>query len=92
MDHWLWRGIGTIDLVRMDVTTVTRKTMYYRKKHLQFMAIIIPMAIGLLGFTGYVYSVETSFLCGMICGAICGAIIGIIQFRKFMTDYRKLLE
>lgn len=92
MDFWLWRGIGTINPLRMGISQVVNKAMFYRKRHLQFMAIIIPMGLTLLIFTGYVFSSETYFLSGMIAGAICGLIIAIIQFRRFMADYRKLSE
>lgn len=92
MDHWLWVGLGTIDPLRMGVAQVAEKSMFYRKRHLQFMAILIPMAIVLLGFTGYVYSTNIYFLNGIICGAIFGAVIGIIQFRWMMQRYRELSE
>lgn len=92
MDFWLWRGIGAIDPVRMSVSEISEKSMLYRKRHLQFMAILIPMAIALIGFTGYVYSSEIYFLNGMIVGIVIGAIIGTIQFRRFMLQYRKLSE
>ncbi|MCM1141828.1 MAG: hypothetical protein NC453_24925 [Muribaculum sp.] len=92
MDYWLWRGIGTINPLRMSVSEVAYNAMFYRKRHLQFMAVLIPMAVALLGFTGYVFSSEIYFPYGMIVGAVCGLIIGIIQFRKFMAEYRKLSE
>lgn len=90
MDFYLWRGIGSIDPLGMDVSEISAKSMFYRKSHLQFMTILIPMAIALLGFTGYVYSSEIYFLNGMVAGVIAGAIIGTIQFRRFMAEYRHL--
>lgn len=90
MDFWLWKGIGSIDPLSMNITEISHKSVYYRKKHLQFMVILIPMAIALLCFTGYVFSSEIYFLNGMITGVILGAIIGTIQFRRFMAEYRKL--
>lgn len=92
MDFWLYRGIGTIDPINMTVADIVKKSIYYKKWHLRFMTVLIPMAIALIGFTGYVFSSEKYFLSGMIVGAICGVIIGIIQFRRFMADYRKLAE
>lgn len=90
MDHWLWRGICTIDPLRMGVAEVVAKAMHYRKMHLQFMAVLIPAAMALLGATGYVFSSQIYFLSGMVVGAFCGFIIGIIQFRRFMAEYRSL--
>lgn len=92
MDFWLWNGLGSIDPLRMSISEIADKSMFYRKRHLQFMAILIPMAIALVGFTGYVYSSEIYFLNGMIFGCIIGLIIGIIQFRRFMAEYRKLSD
>lgn len=92
MEFWLWNELGSIDPPRMSISEIADKSMFYRKKHLQFMAILIPMAIALIGFTGYVYSSEIYFLNGMIFGCIIGLIIGTIQFRRFMAEYRKLSD
>lgn len=92
MDHWLWKGIGSIDPLRMGVAEVAKKALYYKKRHLQFMIFLIPMAIAILGLTGYVFSSDKYLLMGMITGAICGAILGIFQFRRFMAEYRKLTD
>lgn len=92
MDFWLWRGIGSLDPLRMSVSEIYGKSMFYRKRHLQFVGILIPMMIALLGFTGYVYFSEMYFLYGMIAGAICGGIIGVFQFRQFMAEYRELSD
>ncbi|MCM1110027.1 MAG: hypothetical protein NC336_02330 [Clostridium sp.] len=92
MDFWLWRGIGSIDPLRMNISEISRESMYYRKRHLQFMAALIPMAIMLLCFTGYLFASEMYFLYGMIVGVILGAIIGTRQFRRFMAEYRRLSD
>jgi len=92
MDQWLWIGVGTIDPLRMGVSQVAEKAAHYKKRHLQFVTILIPMAIVLLGFTGYVFSADKYFLIGMATGAVVGAIIGTSQFRRFMAEYRKLIE
>lgn len=92
MDYWLGKGLATIDPLRMSVSEIAGKSMFYRKRHLQFMIILIPMAISLICFTGYVFSSEMYFLNGMIAGAILGLIIGTIQFRRFMGEYRKLAD
>lgn len=92
MDYWLYCGIGSIDPLRMTVSQVVDKSVYYKKWHLKFVAVLIPVAIFLLGFTGYVFSADKYMLEGMAVGAICGLIIGIMQFRRFMEEYRKLSE
>lgn len=90
LDFWLWRGVTSIDPLQMSVAEISCKSMLYRKRHLQFMAVLIPMAIALLGFTAYVFSSDKFFVSGMTAGIIGGAIIGIFQFRKFMNEYRNL--
>lgn len=92
MDHWLWRGIRTIDPLKMGVSEVAEKAMFYRKRHLQFVAFLIPVGAVLLGFTAYAFSSEIYFLSGMIAGGVCGLIVGIVQFRRFMAEYRKLSD
>ncbi len=92
MDQWLWRGIGTIDPVTMSVSQVVGKSIFYRKRHLQFIAVLLPMAIALIGFTVFIFSENEYFLKGIIAGAVVGIIIGSIQLRRFMAEYRKLME
>lgn len=92
MDYWLWKGIGTIDPLRMSVVEVSGKALFYRKKHLQFVVAIIPIAIVVLGFTVYQFSANIYFLAGMVAGAVCGLVIGTAQLRRFMAEYRNLSE
>lgn len=92
MDHWLWAGIGTIDPLRMGVAEVARKALFYKKRHIQFVAFLIPVAIAVLIFTAYVFSGDVYFIRGIITGALVGIAIGVMQFRKFMACYRVLSE
>ena len=92
MDHWLWRGIGSIDPLKMGVAEVAEKALFYRKRHLQFIVVLIPMAVVLLGFTAYAFSSDIYFLIGIAVGAVCGLTVGIIQFRRIMAEYRKLSD
>ena len=90
MDYWLWNKIRHIDPVAMTISTVAELALLYRKRHLQFMAILIPLAIGLIGLLAYAVSDDTAFLSGMSCGAAIGLMIGLIVFRRFMNDYRDI--
>lgn len=92
MDFWLWRGIGSINPLKMSIAEIAEKSMFYRKRHLQFVAILIPIAIALIGFMGYVFSSEKYVLNGITVGAICGGFVGIMQFRRFMAEYRNLSD
>lgn len=92
MDCWLFQGIGSIDCLHMSVSEVYAKAMYYRRKHLQFMMVLIPMAAIVVSLIVWFVGVEPSIVFSMICGAAVGLLIGLRQFRAFMRDYRNLSE
>lgn len=91
MDRWLYNRIGELDLTAMTVTEVARKAALYRKRHLQFVAILLPIAIILLcamaSMSGNVYLIS-----GMATGGVIGFALGIGQLMKFLRDYRSLTE
>lgn len=76
----------------MAVGEVSRLATFYRKRHLQFMIILIPIAIALLGSFIYVMVDNIYFIYGVICGAVIGLAIGIFQFMEFMADYRDVMN
>lgn len=90
MDRWLYRGISAIDVAEMPVAEVCRLAFYYRKKHLQFIAILIPFAILFLGSMAWLFSGEIYLIYGMVTGAVIGLILGYRQFRIFMEEYRDI--
>lgn len=92
MDRWLYYGISSIDCVTMNVNEVMRRALFYRKRHLQFIAILLPLAIGLIGFTAYVYSFDHYFIYGIVSGAIIGVAIGLFALMRFLEDYRNILK
>lgn len=92
MDFVLWKGVGTINPVEMSVTEVASLSLHYRKRHLQCVAVLLPFAIAILAFTAYAFIGNTYFLYGIFAGTALGAVIGSLQFRRFMSDYRKLSE
>ena len=92
MDSWLSRGITSIDCSRMTVSEVAQKALFYRKRHLQFMIILIPIALALIGYIIF-NSVENVYLCvGLIVGVLFGAALGLRGFFDFMADYRTLTD
>lgn len=92
MDSWLSRGISSIDCSSMAVSEVAQKALFYRKRHLQFMMILIPMALALVGYIIF-NSVDNVYLCaGLIVGVLFGAAIGLRGFFDFMADYRTLTD
>lgn len=92
MDYWLYMGIRSIDCATMPVETVFRKSMHYRKRHLQFMAVLIPAATALLVALGIYMRFDKMLIAGMIAGFVFGVAMGVRAFLRFMYDYRKILE
>lgn len=90
MDTWLYRGLDTIDCLHMSVSEVIEKARYYRKKHLQFVVILIPMAIALLCGLAYFTGWEEHILLGMIVGGSIGFAIGLQQLFAFLRDYKNI--
>lgn len=92
MDFWLYRGVGSIDCLRMPVSEVIKKALYYRKRHLQFVLILLPMVFGVIFLLAFYYNFERPILLGMIIGGAVGFAIGLYQLREFMTDYRRIVN
>ena len=92
MDFWLYRGIGSIDCLRMPVSAVIKKALYYRKRHLQFVLTLLPMAFGVVFLLAFYYNFDRSILFGMIIGGTIGLAIGSYQLFEFMRDYRKITD
>lgn len=92
MDLWLSNGVSKIDCALMPVKEVVRKATFYRKRHLQFVMILLPMAIALVGSMVYFREdyMNKYFLIGVISGALVGLIIGSSQLMRFLRDYKDL--
>lgn len=90
MDYWLYKGISDIDCATMTVTDVTQKAFFYKKRHLQFMMVLIPMAVLIVGGLIYMNSNDDSIVIGAVFGIILGLAIGTKQFIDFMSDYRRI--
>ncbi len=90
MDYWLYKGVSAINCYTMSVSEVADKALYYRKRHNQFVAILIPCAFVVLGVLAYVLRADESAIIGMVCGFIVGAILGIRQYIEFMAQYKRI--
>lgn len=89
MDRWLYHGVSSIDCANMPVAEVSRLTLYYRRRHLQFVAILLPMALAAIGGMVYCMAGDTYFIMGVTVGFCVGLAIGIRQLLAFMADYRE---
>lgn len=90
MDHHLTQRIRAINVVTMPVNEVLTRALHCRKRHLQFVCILLPCAMALLGFMAYCVSNNPWMLGGMAVGAVLGLIVGTCILRRFLADYRAL--
>lgn len=92
MDRWLYQRVSEINISTMGVKQVSDRALLCRKRHLQFMIVLIPMAILCVGELTY-FSLNNEYLIyGIICGFLIGLATGSFQFMKFMADYRRLRD
>ena len=56
------------------------------------MAVLIPIAISLICFTSYIFSIDKYFIMGIVFGAVVGLLLGSIQLYRFMKNYRTITE
>lgn len=92
MDYWLYKGVSSIDCFTMTVKEVAEKAMYYKRKHLQFIMILLPLAMIYIGLLVYASDGNIYFIAGIIFGAILGGAIGYRQYLDFMAQYKDLCE
>lgn len=91
MDRWLYAGICSIDILMMPVMEVVRKAGYYRKRHLQFIFILMPLALGMVGALLFLFE-NIYFRLGILLGFLLGVALGIRQLFNFLADYRDLIR
>ncbi|MDE7421264.1 MAG: hypothetical protein K2N35_13780 [Muribaculaceae bacterium] len=89
MDRWLYHGIRQIDVVTMPVAEVVEKALYYRKWHIRFIFILLPMALGCLGLLAYFID-DIYVRLGMLAGFLVGVGAGVSQLLNFLADYRAI--
>ena len=89
MDMWLYNGIQSIDIVRMPVTEVIAKALFYKKRHLQFIAVLLPIVLGIIGAIAW-KSDNIYFRLGILFGFIIGSATGVFHLLNFLADYRTI--
>lgn len=90
MDCWLARGLSSINIMEGTVSEVCHRAFFYRKRHFQFIAVLIPMCLIILGLLAWLFSDNIYILNGMVSGAIIGFVVAIIALRRFMKEYKDL--
>ena len=91
-DWWLYKGVSSIDCFTMSVSEVIDKALYYRKKHLQSMMLLVPFAIIVVGLMAYSFINDRYILIGMCTGGLIGLLVGYRAFREFMDEYRTVTK
>lgn len=91
MDRWLYQGIRSIDVVTMPVSEVIRKALFYRKRHLQFIAVLLPIVLALIGVMAWSMD-NLYFRLGILVGFIAGTAIGLHHLFAFLADYRAIIS
>lgn len=89
MDRWLYQGIRSIDVVTMPVSEVIRKALFYRKRHLQFIAILLPIVLTIIAVMAWSMD-NLYFRLGILIGVIGGIAIGLHHLFAFLADYRTI--
>lgn len=92
LDYWFYKGVGRLDTAMMPVGEIIRLSLYYRKRHFQSIALLLPLAILIIEFMIWTNVGDRIFVAGIISGAIIGIIIGSRQLIEFMDDYRAIMN
>ena len=91
MDLWLYNGVRTIDVFTMPVKEVIGKALFYKKRHLQFIAVLLPFVLAIIGAIVW-KSENLYFRLGILAGFIIGVPIGIKHLMDFLADYRTIIS
>lgn len=92
IDQWLYNGIRSINPLTMTITEVAQKAMFYKKRHIQSIFLLLPMAAAVIIATACAFSFDSYLLIGMITGGLIGVALGVMQLCRFLAYYRDLSE
>lgn len=91
-DWWLYRLISSISVTTMPVLEVVKKAWICRKRHLQFIAIFLPVDLLFIGLLYAASDHNIYFTCGIIAGFVFGITIGLKNLFRFLADYKEVLN
>lgn len=91
-DWWLYRQISSISVATMPVIDVVKKAWICRKRHLQFIAIFLPVDLLFIGLLYAASDRSIYFTCGIIAGFVFGTTIGLKNLFRFLADYKEVLN
>lgn len=91
-DFYLYRSVKSIDIDSMSVREVAMRAMKLRRLHLLFIAIMLPVAFGLVALFLYVINSDTYMIIAVCTGGLTGLIIGSMHLKEFLDAYRHLTD
>ncbi len=91
-DWWLYRQISSISVATMPVIDVVKKAWICRKRHLQFIAIFLPVDLLFVGLLYAASDRNIAFTCGIIAGFVAGLTIGLKNLYRFLADYKEVFN
>lgn len=92
LDYWLYRGVRSIDTGRMTVEEVIRKSMFYRKRHLQFILVLLPLALAMIAGLAYCFKADRYMIFAITGGFLFGVALGVRALLEFLHDYRDIMK
>lgn len=90
IDYHIYRQLREISVDRMTTSEVIRRSTLCRKQHLASIIFLFPFALICVGLLGWALYFDIYFMIGMGVGALVGLAVGIVQFQRFMSDYRRV--
>ena len=90
IDWWLYKRVKSINVVTMSAEEVAGEARRCKKTHLWSIALLLPMALGLIWIISMAFNFEKWTMIAIAAGFLLGVTIGIRQFISFMADYRLL--
>ncbi len=84
--HWFWKGIGKINPLTMSITQISSMAKHYKKCHLLYNLIALPITILFLGY--FLFAANRSE--DIVIEIIIGGIGGLYGLWKYLNDYRQL--
>ena len=84
--------LGKINVEQMSVYEVIKRCALARKRHLQFLFVMLPFSVITIALTAYVFSDDIYIVIGIITGTLIGMCVAIKFLRQFLRDYKALMH
>lgn len=89
---WQYLSLQRIGIDTMAVSEVSRRVAVCRRRHLRFMAVMIPLAAVIVAAMMWQWFDDKYMLLALGGGAFLGILIGVRVYTRIMADYRSLRQ